>query len=363
MSEAPRSGPGATADVAPRGGGRRWPAEWERHRATWLAWPHKEASWPGRFEHIPAIFVEMVRALVAGERVEILVRDDTDAASVGALLEAAQVPAAGVRLHRIPTDDAWIRDHGPTFVVDGSRSALAAVTWGYNAWGGKYPPWDQDAQVAPRIADVLGVARLEGGMVLEGGSIDGDGDGTLLTTEACLLNPNRNPTLSRAEIEDRLRSFLGIERILWLGEGIAGDDTDGHVDDLTRFVAPGVVVTVVEEEPADENHAALADNLRRLETMVDARGRRLSVISLPMPAPVVWEGHRLPASYANFYVANAVVLMPAFGDPRDRQAHEILAGVFPGRRVVPIPARDLVWGLGACHCLTQQEPAVPGGAT
>jgi agmatine deiminase len=287
------------------------------------------------------------------------VRDDEEAASVRELLERASVSTERVGLHRIPTDDAWIRDHGPTFVIGGAPPALAAVSWGYNAWGGKYPPWDQDAQVASRVAFSLGVPRIEGGMILEGGSIETDGEGTLLTTESCLLHPNRNPTLSRAEIEERLRAALGVERILWLGDGIVGDDTDGHVDDLTRFVAPGVVVTVVEEDPADENHSALADNLRRLETMEDARGRRLTVVTLPMPAPVVWEGHRLPASYANFYVANAAVLLPVFGDPQDRKAGEVLARLFPGRSVVPIPARDLVWGLGACHCLTQQEPAVP----
>ena len=339
--------------------GWRWPAEWERHRATWLAWPHKEASWPGRLEQIPPLFVAMVRSLVAGERVEILVSDDAAAASVRELLDRGGVARAATGLHVVPTDDAWIRDHGPTFVLRDEPAALAAVGWGYNAWGGKYPPWDRDAEVAGRIASLRGVPRFDGGMVLEGGSIEGDGQGTLLTTESCLLNPNRNPALSRGEIEQRLRSGLGVERILWLGDGIVGDDTDGHVDDLTRFVAPGTVVTVVEEDPADENHRALAENRRRLETMVDARGRRLTVIALPMPSPVVWEGARLPASYANFYIANAVVLVPVFDDPRDEAALEILARLFPGRRVVPIPARDLVWGLGACHCLTQQEPALP----
>lgn len=359
MSEPRGSAPEAHGTRAERPAAGRWPAEWERHRATWLAWPHKEESWPGRLEHVPPRFAEMVRALVAGERVEILVRSDEEAASVRRLLAEAKVATENVGLHRVPTDDAWIRDHGPTFVVVGAPPALAAVDWGYNAWGGKYPPWDRDAEVATRIAATLGVPRIDGGMILEGGSIDGDGEGTLLTTESCLLNPNRNPALSRAEIEERLRGALGVERILWLGDGIVGDDTDGHVDDLTRFVAPGVVVTVVEEDPADANHAALADNLRRLQAMEDARGRRLTVVPLPMPAPVVWEGHRLPASYANFYVANAVVLLPVFGDPRDREAEAVLARLFPGRRVVPIPARDLVWGLGACHCLTQQEPAVP----
>jgi agmatine deiminase len=345
------------ADRSEPVGAWRWPAEWEPHRATWLAWPHKEASWPGILERIPPLFVEMVRALTTGERVEILVRDEADEARVRALLESAAVGSSRVGLHRIPTDDAWIRDHGPTFVLRPTGGALEAVDWGYNAWGGKYPPWDQDVKVAGRIAELLGVERHDGGMILEGGSIDGDGDGTLLTTESCLLNPNRNPELSREDIEERLRRFLGARRILWLGDGIVGDDTDGHVDDLTRFVAPGIVVTVVEDDPADANHRALEDNLRRLETMEDARGRRLTVVKLPMPAPVVWEGQQLPASYANFYVGNAVVLVPVFADPRDDEALDTLARLFPGRRVVPIPARDLVWGLGACHCLTQQEPA------
>jgi agmatine deiminase len=358
MSEGRGSGAGGPPGRDPSSRRWRFPAEWELHRATWLAWPHKEASWPGRLEHIPPLFAAMVSALATGERVEILVRDDADAASIGALLDRAGVAAEAVGLHHIPTDDAWIRDHGPIFVVRDAPPALAAVDWGYNAWGGKYPPWDQDAEVARRVASLIGVPRIEGGMVLEGGSIDTDGEGTLLTTESCLLHPNRNPGLSRGEIEERLRAGLGVERILWLGDGIVGDDTDGHVDDLTRFVAPGVVVTAVEDDPADANYAALADNARRLEGMVDARGRRLTVLSLPMPAPVLWEGHRLPASYANFYVANAVVLLPVFGDPNDARAVDVLARAFPGRRVVPIPARDLVWGLGACHCLTQQEPAV-----
>jgi agmatine deiminase len=336
----------------------RWPAEWEPHRATWLAWPHKEASWPGLLHRIPPLFVEMVRALATGERVEILVRDDEDAAEVKRLLEEAGAGMDRVGLHAIPTDDAWIRDHGPTFVARRDPAGLVAVDWDYNAWGGKYPPWDQDVKVARRIAAHLGVERCCGGIILEGGSIDGDGDGTILTTESCLLNPNRNPELSRADIEDRLRRFLGAQRILWLGDGIVGDDTDGHVDDLTRFVAPGVVVTVVEDDPSDANHEALAENLRRLEAMEDARGRRLTVVKLPMPAPVLWEGQRLPASYANFYVANAVVLVPVFDDPRDGMALDTLARLFPNRRVVPIPARDLVWGLGACHCLTQQEPCM-----
>jgi agmatine deiminase len=346
----------------PRELGYRWPAEWESHAATWLSWPHKEASWPGKFEPVPEIFVEMVRALVPGERVEILVGAATFEDGVRRRLGEAGVPLERVRFHRIPTDDAWIRDHGPIFLTAGKDAhaktpRLAATDWGYNAWGGKYPPWEQDDVVPERIAQELGVPCFAPGMILEGGSVDGDGEGTLLTTEACLLNVNRNPDLDRAAIEERLRDYLAVERVLWLGDGIAGDDTDGHVDDLTRFVAPGVVVTVVEDDPSDENYAVLRDNLARLRGMRDARGRTLEVVTLPMPEPVVHDGQRLPASYANFYVANAAVLVPVFDCPNDRRALEAIARLFPDRRAVGIRATDLVWGLGAFHCLTQQQPA------
>jgi agmatine deiminase len=346
-----------TPASTPRQIGYRWPAEWEPHDATWLAWPHKEASWPGKFEPVPAIFVEMVRALVPGERVEILVGDEVREDRVRVLLIDGGVPLERVGFHRIPTDDSWIRDHGPVFVVGRDRpDDLAALDWGYNAWGGKYPPWDLDDEVPRRVADLLRVPCFSPGMILEGGSIDGDGEGTLLTTEACLLNPNRNPGLARGEIESRLREFLAVERILWLGDGIAGDDTDGHVDDLARFVAPGVVVTAVEDDPRDENYAVLQDNLARLRAMRDARGRALEVVPLPMPSPVEHEGQRLPASYANFYVGNAAVLVPVFGCPNDERALATLTRLFPGRRVAGIRAEDLVWGLGAFHCLTQQQP-------
>ena len=344
----------------PRELGYRWPAEWEPHAATWLSWPHKEASWPGKFAVVPPIFVEMVRALVPGERVEILaggaLRDD-----VRALLRAADVPLERVGLHDVATDDAWIRDHGPIFLHarDAQEAApLLATDWGFNAWGGKYPPWDRDDVVPQHVARLLDVPCVAPGMILEGGSIEGDGDGTLLTTEACLLNVNRNPELDRAAIEQRLRDYLGVEKVLWLGDGIVGDDTDGHVDDLTRFVKPGVVVTAVEEDPRDENYALLQDNLARLRSMRDARDRRLEIVALPMPPPVVYEDQRLPASYANFYVGNAAVLLPVFGGRNDARVLDVMRGLFPGRRVVGIPANDLVWGLGAFHCLTQQQPAV-----
>jgi agmatine deiminase len=346
--------------ATPRSLGFRWPAEWERHAATWLSWPHKRASWPGKFEPIPAIFVEVVRALAGGEEVSINARAGADAARIREELAASGVPLERVRLIPIPTDDAWCRDHGPTFVVRDAAAGreLALVDWKYNAWGGKYPPFELDDRVPARIAELLDVPRFEPGIVMEGGALDTDGLGTVLTTEACLLNPNRNPHLSRREIEQALADYLGARRVLWLGDGIDGDDTDGHVDDLARFVAPATVVAVVEEDPADVNFRPLRDNLARLASMRDAEGRKLEVVPLPMPPPAYHEGQRLPASYANFYVANDVVLVPTYAAEADGRALATLARLFPGRRVVGIDCRDLVWGLGALHCITQQQPAV-----
>jgi agmatine deiminase len=336
------------------------PAEWEPHTATWLSWPHKAESWPGNFTPIPHVFVEIVGALCGYERVEILVESAAMAAEVRELLRRSGAHQENVRLHMIPTDDAWMRDHGPTFLtrtVQG-RGELAAVDWIYNAWGGKYPPWERDDAVPEQIAALLGIPLFEPNTVLEGGSIDVNGCGTLLTTEACLLNPNRNPSLDRNAIERVLRDYLGVCRILWLGEGIVGDDTDGHVDDLTRFVDPRTVVTVVEADPSDANYAALRDNYERLRHMTDDDGRPLKVVTLPMPSPVFHDGQRLPASYANFYIANGTVLVPIFDDPMDQLALDTLQSLFPARRVVGIGARALVWGLGAFHCVTQQQPAV-----
>lgn len=335
------------------------PAEWEPHEATWVAWPHKEASWPGLLDRIPSIFETMIRHLASGEIVHVNVSDAEMEREVRARLARAGLEAAPVRLHVIPTDDAWVRDHGPIFLVRdraGRRERLI-LDWGYNAWGGKYPPFALDDVVPCRVGERLGLPVLSPGMILEGGSIEVNGRGTLLTSESCLLNPNRNPQLSRAEIEERLCAWLGVRRILWLGEGIAGDDTDGHVDDLTRFVAPDTVVTVVEENPADANYEPLRANLARLRAMTTESGAPLQIVPLPMPDPVEHEGQRLPASYANFYIANRVVLLPAFGCPQDERARATLAALFPGRAVVPILARELVWGLGAFHCLTQQQPA------
>ena len=241
--------------------------------------------------------------------------------------------------------------------------ARLATDWDYNAWGGKYPPYDLDNLIPAKMADFLGIPCRNGGMVLEGGSIDSNGGGLLLTTENCLLNPNRNPTLTRAEIESRLVNFLGVEKVLWLGEGIVGDDTDGHIDDITRFVGERVIVTAVEEDPTDENYKLLLENLRRLKSMTDSDGRPFEILSLPMPSPVVFEGQRLPASYANFYIANSVVLLPTYGHSNDERARALLARVFPTREIVGLDCTDLIWGLGAFHCLTQQVPAAGVGAS
>ncbi len=262
-----------------------------------------------------------------------------------------------VTFHHIPTNEPWCRDHGPMFLTRDEEPRLAIVDWDYNAWGGKYPPCDLDEVVPTRVGEILGAPVFYPRMILEGGSIDVNGDGALLTSESCLLNPNRNPSLGRAEIEQRLRDFLGVSEILWLGDGIEGDDTDGHVDDLTRFVSEHGVVTVVEENRDDANYEPLQDNLKRLRAM-KVGGRPLEIITLPMPGKIVREDLRLPASYANFYIANACVLLPTFSDPKDAEAIEVLRRAFPSRRIVPIDCRELIWGLGAFHCLTQQQPAI-----
>ncbi|HEX5962485.1 MAG TPA: agmatine deiminase family protein [Gemmatimonadales bacterium] len=345
--------------------GYRMPAEWEPHRGTWLSWPHKEASWPGKFAPVPAIFARMVRHLGDQEEVHINVAGPDMEHDVRRLLADEGADSGNVFFHYNPTNDAWCRDHGPIFLQrpNDGRLAEAIVDWGYNAWGGKYPPYDLDDVVPTRIAAELGVPVFNPGIVLEGGSIDVNGQGTLLTTEACLLNRNRNPELDRAAIEGYLRSYLGTSNILWLGDGIVGDDTDGHVDDLTRFVGPSTVVTVVEDDPADENYEPLQDNLERLNRMSDQDGRPLRVVPLPMPRPLYHEGQRLPASYANFYIANGVVLLPTYDPERDEQAGATLQSLFPTREVVGIDCTDLVWGLGAFHCVTQQWPSLSEGVS
>lgn len=340
--------------------GYRMPAEWEPHRGTWLSWPHKEASWPGRFGPVPDIFATMVRHLADHEEVHLNVAGPPMEEEVRRLLADAGADTGNIVFHYHPTNDAWVRDHGPIFLgragEDGAREQ-AIVDWRFNAWGDKYPPYDLDDAVPARIGEECGLPVFHPGIVMEGGSLDVNGRGTLITTEACLLNPNRNPGLSREEIEACLRDHLGVHNVLWLGEGIAGDDTDGHVDDLTRFVDPVTVVTVVEEDPADENYRPLSENLARLRGMSDQDGRPLRVVTLPMPRAVEHDGRRLPASYANFYIANEVVLLPTYDPDRDGRAQATLQALFPTRRVIGIDCTDLIWGLGACHCITQQWPA------
>ncbi|MFN8650778.1 MAG: agmatine deiminase family protein [Gemmatimonadales bacterium] len=347
--------------------GFRMPAEWVPHRGTWLSWPHRESSWPGKFGPVPAVFVDIVRHLVPHEEVHINVAGDTMETVVRELLTAGDVPLTGpsakprVFFHHNPTNDAWCRDHGPIFLqreTASGRKEEALVDWGFNAWGGKYPPYDLDDVVPTRIGKKYRIRTFDGGIVMEGGSIDVNGKGTLLTTESCLLNKNRNPSLSKAQIEQKLRDFLGVTNILWLGDGIEGDDTDGHVDDLTRFVDEQTVVTVVEEDPRDSNYHPLKDNLERLRSMRDQDGRPLRIVTLPMPPAMHYEEQRLPASYANFYIANNVVLLPAYDPVTDGIAQKVLQPLFPGRRVLPVNSRDLVWGLGSFHCVTQQWPAL-----
>jgi agmatine deiminase len=340
------------------------PAEWEPHQATWLSWPHDAAMWPVPLERVQRAYARMVAALARSETVRLNVNDAAMEAHARAVL--AEMGAAGdIRFHHIPTNDAWCRDHGAIFTTCADAPPgvprLLALNWEYNAWGGKYPPYDLDNAVPPQMARALGVPCVAGGMILEGGSIDVNGAGLLLTSEACLLNPNRNPHLSRAEIEQRLCAMLGVARVLWLADGIVGDDTDGHVDDMARFVAPDTVLAAVEDDPADANYAPLRENLERLHAMRDQHGRPLRVLTLPMPPAQYHEGERLPASYANFYIANRVVLLPTFDDPRDAQARAVLERCFPGREVVGIDCRDLILGLGAVHCLTQQVPVAGEG--
>jgi agmatine deiminase len=341
------------------------PAEWQPHRATWVAWPHHEPDWPGKFGPIPWVYAEIVRALADHERVEILCQSDAVRAAAQQTLEAHAVSLDRVRLHLVPTDRVWLRDSAPIVVHD-DAGAVRLLDWRFNGWA-KYDNWQRDDQIGQVIAGITGVPRHEPTMadgtriVLEGGGIDVNGDGLLLVTEEWLLSDVqvRNPGLTRADYEAIFREWLGVRQTIWLGEGCVGDDTHGHIDDVARFVSRDTIVLAVEEDPADENHARSMDNVRRLQHASKAAGiGPLEVVRLPFPRPVIMQGERLPASYANFYIANDIVIVPTFNDASDRVALNTLARLFPTRRVVGIHAVDLVWGLGTLHCLTQQEPAV-----
>jgi agmatine deiminase len=361
--------------------GFRMPAEWEPHDATWLAWPHYKGDWPGKSEPIPWVYAEIIRNLARHERVELIVNDAASEKSARKILDRANALSENVRFHRWPTNRVWTRDSGCTFViknahvgtgaspvrVERSSTALTAITWRFNAWA-KYSNYQHDAKIgglmakeisATAISPMQGKARV----VLEGGSIDVNGQGTLLTTEECLLSKvqQRNPGFKRNDYERIFAECLGIENVIWLGSGIAGDDTHGHVDDITRFVAPDTVVTAVESDPDDPNYEPLRENIRRLREAADQDGKPLAIVELPMPSPVIFEKRRLPASYANFYIANGVVLVPVFNDPNDRVALDILADLFPDRSVIGIYSGDLIWGFGAMHCMTQQQPSIALG--
>ena len=336
--------------TTPRRGGFRMPAEWEPHEATWIAWPHNREDWPGRFAPIPWVYGEIVRKLSAVERVRILVDNPAREAEARRVLRKVGAAMDAVEFFACPTNRVWVRDYGPLFVVN-RRGKAGLTAWRFNAWA-KYDDWQRDAAVPAFLAAQFGLPTWQTGMVLEGGSIDVNGAGLLMTTEECLLSPvqARNPGMSRAAIEKTLRAHLGAERVIWLRKGIAGDDTHGHVDDLARFVGPETVVLTTERDRSDANYEPLRENAALL------REAGLRVVPLPMPRPLVFAGQRLPASYANFYIANGLVLVPTFNDPADRLALNVLARVFPGRTVTGIDCTALIWGLGALHCMTQQQP-------
>jgi agmatine deiminase len=378
-----------TPGKAPAALGWRMPAEWEPHAATWLSWPHFQRDWPGKFEPIPFVYAEIIRNLARHERVELVVNDASAERRVRGFLDRADALSANVRFHRWATNRVWLRDSGCIFLAPGtglarpdsrepalslSKGRLSphvprksttpiALKFRFNAWA-KYSNWRHDEKIgslmarashAKEIRPISGKARI----VLEGGSIDVNGRGTLLTTEECLLSnvQERNPGMTRVQYEKAFADYLGARNVIWLGRGIFGDDTHGHVDDLTRFVSPDTVVTMVEHNSRDVNHGPLRANLRRLQSARDQDGKRFNIVELPMPQPVVFEGRRLPASYANFYIANGVVLTPVFNRPNDRIALNTLAQLFPKREIVPIYSGDFIWGLGAMHCMTQQQPA------
>jgi agmatine deiminase len=350
------------ATATPRELGYRMPAEWDRHEATWLAWPHNPDDWPGKFQPIPWLCAEIVRLLAAHERVHLIVQDAKEESRANSILRRAGVDLGQISFHQWPTDRVWTRDSGPIFVRN-REGHIAITNWQFNAWA-KYDDWHLDDQLPARVAEALRLPQWQPSiagrrLVLEGGSIDTNGEGILLTTEECLLSEvqQRNPGVGREQLEQALHDFLGIDQVIWLGRGAAGDDTHGHIDDISRFVGSSTIISAVEPNSSDPNHEALADNLQRLKSARTPDGKQFTIVEIPLPRPVVFRGQRLPASYANFYVANGLVLVPTFHDPNDRIALNILAEVFPGREVIGIHSVDLIWGLGALHCMTQQQPA------
>jgi agmatine deiminase len=345
--------------VTPAELGYYFPAEFAQHCATWLSWPHKEASWPGKINAIYPKYSLFIKELTKSEQVCINVNDDKMKQFASDCLIKEGVDISKVSFFINPTNDAWCRDHGPAFLVNpAAKQKKAIVDWNYNAWGNKYPPFDLDDVIPTRIARDLKIPVFHPGIIMEGGSVEFNGQGTILTSSCCLLNKNRNPHLNRQQLEKYLYDYYGAKQVLWVNEGIAGDDTDGHIDDTIRFVNCDTVVSVVEEDRADENYEPLKENLRQLSRMRLLNGKQLNIVELPMPDPVIYEGQRLPASYANFYISNGSVIVPVFGCSQDDKALQIIQHCFPSRRVTGIDSTDIIWGLGSFHCLSQQEPDV-----
>lgn len=343
----------------PKEQGYYFPAEFAKHTATWLSWPHKEASWPGKIEAIFPVYAQFIKAVAEGEVVNVNVVDEAMKQKALRYVKEAGADLSKVNFFIHPTNDAWCRDHGPAFLINPTASQKKMIVdWGYNAWGGKYPPFDLDDHIPTLIAKHYGIPVVYPGIVMEGGSVEFNGKGTVLTTRSCLLNENRNPHLNQGQIEKYLHDYYGVDHILWLGDGIVGDDTDGHIDDLTRFVNADTVVTVVEHNKQDENYEPLQENLKELHKLRLENGKQMNIVELPMPAPIVFEDMRLPASYANFYISNKYVVVPTFRDKNDDKALQILTTCFPERKVIGLDSVDIIWGLGSFHCLSQQEPEV-----
>ena len=347
--------------ITPKSVGYYFPAEWHPHTATWLSWPHKEESWPEKIDTIYSPYSKFIKAISEGEYVCINVNDEAMKSFAINQLLIEGVDLNKIKFYFHPTNDAWCRDHGPAFLINPNlegNNKKVIVDWGYNAWGNKYPPFYLDDVIPSLIGNSLGLQVYHPGIVMEGGSVDFNGQGTILTTTACLLNKNRNPHLKQKEIEQYLFDYYGAEKILWIGDGIVGDDTDGHIDDITRFVNNDTVVSVVEDNSNDDNYHLLKENIETLHKLRLLNGKQLNIIELPMPSAVVYEGQRLPASYANFYIANKVVAVPTYRDKNDDKALSIISSCFPEKNVIGIDSTDIIWGLGSWHCLSQQEPLV-----
>ncbi len=343
----------------PRELGYRFPAEFEPHAATWLSWPHKEASWPGKIQTIFPSYCTFIKSLSEKEFVHINVNDSKMQNFAENKLEEYSVDLKRIRFFINPTNDAWCRDHGPAFLINPfALQPKIIVDWNYNAWGNKYPPFELDDMIPTLIASAYNIPVISPGIIMEGGSVDFNGNGTLITSESCLLNKNRNPGLTRSEIEECLYAFYGVDQVLWVKDGIVGDDTDGHIDDTVRFVNADTVIAAVEENRSDENYDLLQQNLRDLSNMRLSDGKQLQIIELPMPDKIIFEEQRLPASYANFYIANGLIVAPTFRSAKDERAILIIQDAFPERQVVGIDSMDIIWGLGSFHCLSQQEPLV-----